>query len=86
MADPEHVRLVPRIEAALAVMRLACEKFFVLASVFAAYLLWREPPMGVRHVIALNANLSDAFQKVRAYSAPCLPSAVSQVPVLDRLQ
>lgn len=26
MADPEHMHLVPLIEAALAIMRLSCEK------------------------------------------------------------
>jgi len=26
MGDPEHIRLVPLIEAALAIMRLSCEK------------------------------------------------------------
>jgi hypothetical protein len=39
-------------------------QFFVLASVFVAYLIFREPPRVVRHVIQLNARLSDMFQKV----------------------
>lgn len=44
--------------------RLSCEKFFVLASVFCAFLLFREPPLWVRHVISAVATLSAIFQKV----------------------
>jgi hypothetical protein len=43
MADPEHVHLVPLIEAALAIMRLSCEKvtaftgFHALQALYSTY-------------------------------------------------
>ncbi len=36
----------------------------MLASVFCAFLLFREPPLWVRHVISAVATLSAIFQKV----------------------
>ncbi len=62
--DPKHRALVPLVECALALMRLSCEKLFVLVSVFVAYLLFRELPAPARALIRLNARLSAAFQKV----------------------
>lgn len=63
--DPEHKALIPLVESALAVMRLSCEKFFVLLSVLAAHLLFRDrPPRAVRLLIRVNARISTVFQKV----------------------
>lgn len=57
MTDPEHLRLIPLVEAALALMRLSCEKFFVLVSVYLSYLLFRDPPgEAMRFMIRLNAR------------------------------
>ena len=53
------------VEATLAVMRLSCEKFFVLASVLAAYLLFRdEVPYVARAAIRFNHRISTWFQRV----------------------
>jgi hypothetical protein len=69
MRSAEHRELIPLVEAALAVMRLSCEKFFVLASVLAAYLLWRDDvPRPARALIRLNHRLSTLFQRVRTCS------------------
>lgn len=46
MASAEHRELVPLVEVSLAIMRLACEKFFVLISVLATYLLFRDEAPG----------------------------------------
>ena len=47
-------------------MRLSCEKFFVLASVLAAYLLFRDDvPASARLLIRLNHRLSSLFQRAR---------------------
>jgi len=72
MEDLEHVALIPLVESALAVMRLSCEKFFVLLSVFVSYLLFREPPRLARVIIRLNSRLSTIFQKVILYSFPAV--------------
>lgn len=57
--------LIPLVESALAVMRLSCEKYFVLLSVFVSYLLFRDnPPPAVRAFIRANAIISSTFQKV----------------------
>lgn len=53
-------------------MRLSCEKYFVLISVFVSYLLFREPPRAARALIRLNSRLSTAFQKVILYSFPAV--------------
>ena len=66
MASAEHRELVPLVEVSLAIMRLACEKFFVLISVLATYLLFRdEAPRPARLLIRLNHRLSVLFQRVR---------------------
>ena len=66
MASAEHKELVPLVEVSLAIMRLACEKFFVLISVLATYLLFRdEAPRPARLLIRLNHRLSVFFQRVR---------------------
>ena len=68
--------------------RLSCEKFFVLASVFCAFLLFREPPLWVRHVISAVATLSAVFQKVRPphRAAECtLRYRMTHVPCQTRI-
>eukprot|EP00208_Stichococcus_sp_RCC1054_P004120 CAMPEP_0206134734 /NCGR_PEP_ID=MMETSP1473-20131121/179_1 /ASSEMBLY_ACC=CAM_ASM_001109 /TAXON_ID=1461547 /ORGANISM="Stichococcus sp, Strain RCC1054" /LENGTH=952 /DNA_ID=CAMNT_0053526355 /DNA_START=491 /DNA_END=3349 /DNA_ORIENTATION=+ len=72
MAHPSHMFNLPLIEIALAIMRLSCEKFFVLASVFCAFLLFKEPPLWVRHIISAIANLSSIFQKAILYTFPAI--------------
>lgn len=60
-----HRQLVPLAETTLAILRLSCERFFMLISVFVAYLLFRgQVPQWLRSVIRLNHSLSKAFQKV----------------------
>ncbi len=77
---PEHRSLIPLVESALAVMRLSCEKYFVLLSVLVAHLLFGErPPPAARAVIRANARLSTAFQKVRPSSAS-LRGALRRAP------
>ena len=65
MGSAEHKELVPLVEVSLAIMRLACEKFFVLISVLATYLLFRDDaPRPARLLIRLNHRLSVLFQRV----------------------
>ena len=67
MRGREHRELIPLVEVALAIMRLSCEKFFVLISVLASYLIFRDDvPRGARMLIRLNHRLSTLFQRVRA--------------------
>ncbi len=78
MAAPEHLELIPLVEVALAVMRLSCERFFVLASVLAAYLLFGERvPRAASALIRLNHRVSTAFQRVRALASPAGHSLAS---------
>ena len=64
MESPAHKVLVPLAETTLAILRLSCEQFFMLISVFVAYLLfWSHVPQWLRAVIRLNHRLSKAFQK-----------------------
>eukprot|EP00798_Chlamydomonas_sp_ICE-L_P023003 gene23003-30195_t len=72
MSDPEHMTLIPLVESALAIMRLSCEKYFVLVSVFVSYILFRDPPTAARIIIRINSRLSKAFQKVILYSFPAV--------------
>ena len=65
MADARHIELIPLVESALAMMRLSCEKYFVLLAVFVCYLLFKEPPPAARLMIRLISRLSTVFQKVR---------------------
>jgi hypothetical protein len=65
MGSAEHKELVPLVEVSLAIMRLSCEKFFVLISVLATYLLFRDDaPRPARLLIRLNHRLSVLFQRV----------------------
>ena len=73
MRAPEHAELIPLLEAALAIMRLSCEKFFVLATVLAAHVLFRgRAPRAARALIRANHRLSAAFQRVILYSFPAV--------------
>ncbi|KAK9818153.1 hypothetical protein WJX72_007878 [[Myrmecia] bisecta] len=73
MADPDHRELIPLVEAALALMRLSCEKFFVLISVFAAYLLYKDKvPRRARAMIRMTHRLSTFFQKSILYAFPAI--------------
>ncbi len=72
MQDVRHMDLIPLVESALAVMRLSCEKYFVLISVFVSYLLFPDPPPLARMIIRLNSRLSTIFQKVILFSFPAV--------------
>ena len=80
MASAEHQELVPLVEVSLAIMRLACEKFFVLISVLATYLLFRdEAPRPARLLIRLNHRLSVLFQRVRIVMLPQICTVNAQM-------
>lgn len=65
MNSPAHTDLIPLVETALAVMRLSCERFFVLVSVFAAYLIYHgRVPRWFRRLIGVIHRLSKLFQQV----------------------
>ena len=84
MGSAEHKELVPLVEVSLAIMRLACEKFFVLISVLATYLLFRdEAPRPARLIIRLNHRLSVLFQRVSALrtTPSCLMSPCTLEPI-----
>lgn len=67
MESPGHKELVPLAETTLAILRLSCERFFMLISVFVAYLIYRgRVPRWLKTVIRINHRLSKAFQKVRS--------------------
>ena len=65
MRSPRYQDLTQCVEAALTIMRLSCEQYFTLISVFAAYLLFRQrlPPIA-RQVIWVNHRVSNIFKKV----------------------
>lgn len=63
---------MPLIEAALAVMRLSTEKFFVLLSLYVAFLLFRTPPPAVARLISITARVSNAFARMVLYTFPCV--------------
>jgi hypothetical protein len=60
------------VEAALAVMRLSCEKFPVLLSLYVAHLLFWEPPPWAAALVAFNGRLSSAWQRVVLLSFPAV--------------
>jgi hypothetical protein len=72
LQDPNHRLSVPLIEAALAVMRLSTEKFFVLLSLYVAFLLFRTPPPAVARLISITARVSNAFARMVLYTFPCV--------------
>ena len=53
-------------------MRLSCEKFFVLLSLFVVYLVFREPPTAAIWLVQMNGRLSNLFQRVILYSFPAV--------------
>ncbi|KAK2078598.1 hypothetical protein QBZ16_003438 [Prototheca wickerhamii] len=73
MTHPEHVRLFPLLELALAIMRLSCERFFTLLPVWVAYLAFRDPPRAARRVVVGVARTAAAFQRavLLAFPAVC---------------
>ena len=65
MQSPQYQDLTRCIEAALTIMRLSCEQYFTLISVFAAYLFFRQRlPAIAREVIWVNHRVSNIFKKV----------------------
>jgi hypothetical protein len=84
MQDKEHMELIPLVEVALAIMRLSCEKFFVLISVLAAYLIFRDDvPWLARVLIRVNHRISMLFQRV--WEDPCvslLPKLSVVLPII----
>jgi len=68
--DPQHRLSVPLIEAALALMRLSTEKFFVLLSLYVSFLLFRIPPRYVATLVWVNARVSNALARLVLYSFP----------------
>jgi len=66
MQSSQYQDLTLCVEAALTIMRLSCEQYFTLISVFAAYLFFRQrPPPVARRVVWLNHRVSTIFKKVR---------------------
>lgn len=53
-------------------MRLSTEKFFVLLSLYVAFLLYRVPPRFAARLISLNARVSSAFARLILYSFPAV--------------
>eukprot|EP00878_Enallax_costatus_P010980 GHUV01011468.1.p1 GENE.GHUV01011468.1~~GHUV01011468.1.p1 ORF type:complete len:683 (+),score=193.36 GHUV01011468.1:1250-3298(+) len=72
MREPEHCMSVPLIDAALALMRLSTEKFFVLLSLYVTFLVFRIPPKPAAYLINLNARISSAFARLIVYSFPAV--------------
>jgi hypothetical protein len=59
------------VEAALAVMRLSCEKFFLLCAALVSHLLYgARPPPAARAFIRTVAALSNFSQRVSSYLTP----------------
>lgn len=68
MQNPQYQDLTRCVEAALTIMRLSCEQYFTLISVFAAYLFFRQRlPLIARQVIWVNHRVSNAFKKVMLF-------------------
>lgn len=72
LQEPEHRMSVPLVDAALALMRLSTEKFFVLLSLFVTFLVFRIPPQSAAYLIRLNARISSAFARLIVYSFPAV--------------
>jgi hypothetical protein len=72
LQEPEHRATIPLVEMALALMRLSTEKFFVLLSLYVAFLLFRVPPRAAAALVALNARASSAFARLILYSFPAV--------------
>lgn len=88
MQSSQYQDITLCVEAALTIMRLSCEQYFTLISVFAAYLFFRQrPPPVARRVVWLNHRVSTIFKKVRkgpisqAVKQPinqCISQSISQ--------
>ncbi|KAL4437436.1 hypothetical protein ABPG75_004575 [Micractinium tetrahymenae] len=72
MRSPEHHRLIPLVEASLAIMRLSCERFFSLLAVFLGFLLFRDPPPAAQVAIRVVAAFAAVFQRMVLYSFPAI--------------
>lgn len=73
MQSPHYQELTMCVEAALTIMRLSCEQYFTLISVFAAYLFYRQRPSPfARRIIWLNHRVSNIFKKAILYSFPAI--------------
>ena len=72
MASEEHRSLVPLVEVALAIMRLSCEKWFSLVSIFVAFIVFRDPPIHVQEYIKIVAVMSRIFQQCILMSFPAV--------------
>lgn len=73
MQSPQYQDLTMCVEAALTIMRLSCEQYFTLISVFAAYLFFRQrPPLLARQIIYLNHRVSTIFKKVTVWCLSCV--------------
>lgn len=76
MQSLQYQDLTMCVEAALTIMRLSCEQYFTLISVFAAYLFFRQrPPLIARRVIWLNHRVSTIFKKASSRHAFAWPHA-----------
>ncbi|KAL4421914.1 hypothetical protein ABPG77_005198 [Micractinium sp. CCAP 211/92] len=72
MRSPDHHRLIPLVEASLAIMRLSCERFFSLLAVFLGFLLFRDPPPAAQRAIRVVAAFAAVFQRMVLYSFPAI--------------
>ncbi|MEW5308759.1 MAG: hypothetical protein WDW38_000693 [Sanguina aurantia] len=72
MRDPEHRSLLLLIESALAIMRLSCERFFLLLTVYLSFILFRDPPLPARLLIRLNHAISYTFQRTILCGFPAI--------------
>eukprot|EP00775_Hariotina_reticulata_P013637 gene13637-13760_t len=72
MQDPQHRGTIPLVEIALALMRLSTEKFFVLLSLYVAFILFRTPPRHAAALVAFNARVSGAFARLILYTFPAV--------------
>ena len=80
MQHPLHMELLPLVECALAALRMSCERFFLLISVFAAYLLFStKVPHWFKLIVRFNHRLSKIFQKV-AHSLHTITQSCSTLP------
>lgn len=72
MMSPEHRKIVPLVEGALAIMRLSCERWFPLLAVFLGFVVYRDPPIYVRRYIRLLARVCRLFQQAILLSFPAV--------------
>ena len=85
MQNPQYQDLTRCVEAALTIMRLSCEQYFTLISVFAAYLFFRQRlPAIAQEVIWVTHRVSNIFKKVLPRTLE-LPLYVHCVPTTNCL-